>query len=191
MEKHVNAVCRSCYHFLRGIARIRPCLDQTTAETLIHSMVYSRLDYCNSLFSGISKYLVQRLQRVQNFAARVVCKIKFDAHVTPYLRQLHWLPVCKRIQFKVLLLVFKVMNGMAPQYLCDLLVPYLPTRQLRSSDKKLLKVPATRLKTFGDRAFTSIGPRMWNALPIDLRNVTSMEVFKKKLKTHLFIEYFS
>ena len=115
MEKHVNAVCRSCYLYLRGIARVRSCLDQHTAETIVHALVSTRLDYCNSLLFGISGYLLQRLQRVQNFAARVVCQLKRVNHITPILRQLHWLPVYKRIDFKVILITFKVLNGMSPQ----------------------------------------------------------------------------
>ena len=190
MEKHVNAICRSCYFYLRGIARIRSCLDQHTAETIVHSLVSTRLDYCNSLLFGISGYLIQRLQRVQNFAARVVCQLRRENHITPILRQLHWLPVSKRIEFKVILITFKVLNGRSPKYLQELVSPYQPVRQLRSSNQGLLTVPSTRLTTFGDRAYSSYAPKLWNALPLHLRSITSLSVFKSKLKSHLFSQYY-
>lgn len=107
-------------------------------------------------------------------------------HVTPVLRSLHWLPVSARIDFKILLLVFKVLNGLGPLYLCELLEPYIPNRNLRSSRKKLLMVPKCNLKTYGYRAFSHRAPTLWNALPDDIRQVDHIQTFKSKLKTHLF-----
>ena len=104
---------------------------------------------------------------------------------TPVLIKLHWLPIKFRIQFKVLLLVYKALNGLAPKYIKELLVPYKPRRHLRSEAKGLLDEPRTRLK-FGDRAFSISAPRLWNALPQHLKDSTSCQAFKKCLKTHLF-----
>ena len=97
----------------------------------------------------------------------------------------HWLPIKFRIQFKVLLLVYKALNGLAPKYIKELLVPYKPRRHLRSEAKGLLDEPRTRLK-FGERAFSISAPRLWNALPQHLKDSTSCQAFKKCLKTHLF-----
>ena len=99
--------------------------------------------------------------------------------------KLHWLPIKFRIQFKVLLLVYKALNVLAPKYIKELLVPYKPRRHLRSEAKGLLDEPRTRLK-FGDRAFSISAPRLWNALPQHLKDSTSCQAFKKCLKTHLF-----
>ena len=96
--------------------------------------------------------------------------------------KLHWLPIKFRIQFKVLLLVYKALNGLAPKYIKELLVPYKPRRHLRSEAKGLLDDPRTRLK-FGDRAFSIRAPRLWNALPQHLKDYTSCQAFKKCLKT--------
>ncbi len=106
--------------------------------------------------------------------------------VTPILKSLHWLPVHHRIEFKILLFVFKSLNNLAPSYLSDLLYPYNPTRNLRSGDQRLLSVPRSRLKYRGDRAFAVAGPRLWNSLPAYIRSAQSLTVFKSSLKTYLF-----
>ena len=108
-------------------------------------------------------------------------------HVTPLLRSLHWLPVQNRIHYKLSLLCFQVLNAIAPQYLCDLIKVYTPSRQLRSSsDTSLFKIPSTRTKTYGGRTFSYQGPAIWNTLPLSLRSQSSSDTFKTNLKTHLF-----
>ena len=143
------------------------------------------MDYCNALLIGIQQDLIAKLQRLQNSAARIVSRTRKYEHITPVLIKLHWLPIKFRIQFKVLLLVYKALNGLAPKYIKELLVPYKPRSHLRSETKGLLDEPRTRLK-FGDRAFSISAPRLWNALPQRLKDSTSCQAFKKCLKTHLF-----
>ena len=108
------------------------------------------------------------------------------AHISNVLESLHWLPVSYRIEYKILFLCFKAQHGLAPGYLKDLLVPYVPSRRLRSSDKALLSIKKSRLVTFGDRSFEVAAPRLWNALPKDLRALEDLDDFKKKLKTFFF-----
>ena len=123
---------------------------------------------------------------VQNSAARLTtCTIRMD-HVTPILRELHWLPNQERVQYKVLLLTFKALNGLAPQYVTDLLKTYVPQRQLRSSAKSMQVVPKTNTKTYGRRGFGRVAPGLWNGCPETLKNVQSVTSFKKLLKTFLF-----
>ena len=190
METHVNQLCRATYFELKKIAQIRPYIDMKASQTLASSFILSRLDYCNSLLEGITKDKISKLQRVQNSAARLIVKAPKSCHITPILKELHWLPVHLRINFKIALFCFKALNGLAPLYIENLLTSYNPTRSLRSSGKNRLMEPQTRLKTYGDRAFSSSGPRIWNALPLEIRNATSVTVFKSKLKTYYFRLYF-
>ena len=160
-------------------------VTEDATKTVMQSLVMSRLDYCNALLIGIQQDLIAKLQRLQNSAARIVSRTRKYEHITPVLIKLHWLPIKFRIQFKVLLLVYKALNRLAPKYIKELLVPYKPRRHLRSEAKGLLDEPRTRLK-FGDRAFSISAPRLWNALPQHLKDSTSCQAFKKCLKTHLF-----
>ncbi len=155
-----------------------------------HAFVSSRLDYCNSLYVGTSQSTLSRLQIVQNAAARLLTGSRKQDHITPILSSLHWLPVRYRIDLKILLFVFKSLNGLAPCYISDLLQPYSPSRSLRSSDQKLLIVPRSRLILWGDRAFAVSAPRLWNSLPLHIRTASTLLSFKSLLKTHFFSQAF-
>ena len=103
---------------------------------------------------------------------------------------MHWLPVEQRVRFKTLVIIYKAVNNMAPNYLRELLTPYAPSRGLRSSDQRLLYVPFTRSTLIQTRAFSVAGPREWNGLPCDIRSAPSLDTFKSKLKTFLFKQYY-
>ena len=111
MDIHVRKVCSTAYYHLRNISSIRRSLTRESATSLVHAFVSSRVDYCNSLLSGISKSSLQKLQRVQNMAARLIVGLKKRDHITPTLKSLHWLPVEQRIMFKVLFITFKIIQG--------------------------------------------------------------------------------
>ena len=113
-------------------------------------------------------------------------------HITPILRELHWLPVVCRIQYKILLLTFKCIKNIAPKYLGDLLKKRTAPRATRSAgDDLLLEIKRTRLVTAGDRAFVHVAPCLWNELPYSVRAANSIESFKTLLKTFLFRKHFS
>jgi len=112
-------MCRAAYYHLKNIRSLKPFLSQEALVAVVHAFVTSRIDYCNSLLYGISKYNINRLQRIQNSVARIVASV--SKYVTPIFRKLHWLPVEQRIQFKMLLTTYKAINGEAPAYLCDIL----------------------------------------------------------------------
>ena len=190
-DTHIKHVTKIAFYHLRNIARIRTFLSLDDATTLIHAFVFSRLDYCNALYSGLPKKSIDRLQLVQNAAARVLTKTKLREHITPVLASLHWLPVAFRIDFKVLLLVYKALNGLAPSYLGDCLVRYVPERPLRSSNADLLVVPKMNYRKYGEAAFCFYGPNAWNALPLQLKRAASVEIFKAQLKTYLYTRAFS
>ena len=186
LDKQISATVRSCFFQLRTIAKVKAYLHPKDLERVINALITSRLDYCNSLYVGLDKSSLQHLQLVQNAAARLLTgKRKWD-HITPVLRHLHWLPVHYRIDFKILLLTFKCLNGLAPLYLTELLHAHIPARVLRSANLLLLDVPRSRLKTRGDRAFSVAAPNLWNNLPVHIRTCQTLECFKSLLKTHYF-----
>ena len=191
MSDHVDNICRSAMVAIRKIGQIRQYLDDTTTKRLVHAFVTMRLDSANSLLYGLSQNEIAKVQRVQNTAARLVlCKSRRE-HITPLLQQLHWLPVEYRAMFKVLLLAFKAMNAMAPAFICDLILPYVPARQLRSSSENFLVASRPKTKFYGERAFVAAAPYLWNRLPEDVRKATTVPMFKSRLKTHLFSKCFA
>ena len=189
METHISNTCRIAFYHLCNIGRIRKFLTNESCEQLIHCFITSRIDYCNALFYDLPKRLLKKLQGIQNCAARILTFTKRYEHITPVLIQLHWLPVVFRIRFKILLLVYKCLNGLAPEYLTELLTAYVPQRSLRSVDHALLNPPVAQL-SYLHRSFKSCGPALWNSLPHDIKTCNSLSIFKRKLKTHLFIQSF-
>ena len=157
-----------------------------SVERIIHAFVTSRLDLNNSLLYGLPTYLLQKLQRIQNAAARIITLSPKQCHITPILQQLHWLLIPQRIIFKILLTVHKALNNKAPGYIKDMLVWKESCRDLRSNDQHLLVVPRARTSTYGDRCFSHSAPALWNDLPLNLRLIQDIELFKCQLKTNLF-----
>ena len=162
-------------------------MSQQDLEKLVQAFVVSGLDYCNSVFTGLCKKSVRKLQLIQNAAARVLNKTKRVEHITPVLRSLHWIPVAYRIDFILfILLTYKALNGLGPQYMSDMLPCYEPPRALRSSGAGLLIVPRLRTK-HAEVAFSFYAPRKWNKLPENLRSSPTLSSFNKSsLKTLLF-----
>ena len=191
MAKNVSRVCQMAYCQLRSIARIRRSITTTACRTIVHALVMLRLDCCNAVLYGLPDAQLQKLQLVQNAAARLVTGTHRREHITPVLFALHWLPIRQRIQFKLLLLVYRCIHQLAPAYLIDLVVPYVPARSLRSAEQNLLTVKRYNLERFGRRSFSVAGPSLWNALPSAIRNSMSLSAFRSSLKTHLFREAFA
>jgi hypothetical protein len=188
LSAHVSALCRSSYYQLRQLRSAIRSLPIDAAKTIVHAFVSCRLDYCNSLLYGSTETQIRRLQSVQNAAARMVTRARRHDHITPILRDLHWLPVRQRIQYKVTLLVFKSLLGQTPQYLADecRLASTAGRLPLRSADTRTLIVPRSH-NTYGDRSFPVAGPRLWNSLPATLRSPDiGLGQFKRILKTLLF-----
>ena len=186
MQTFISDTCRTCFLYIRRIAAIRPHLSDSATARLVTAFITSRLDYCNSLLVGLPAEQINRLQRVQNSAARLVLKKRKREHITPMLLQLHWLPIKYRIQFKLAVLAFRFFEGSLPSYLSEVLIAYQPSRSLRSADEKLLKIPRFNLKTYGARSFSYNASSVWNSLPLSLRNSPSLPQFRSALKTHLF-----
>ena len=177
---HVNMIISQGYRALRNVASIRKFLNDEEMKSLVNSIVVTRIDNCNALFDGITKYLITRLQRLQNSCARLIFGKKRRDHARPLLKQLHWLPVQERIIFKIICLVFKCIHKNAPSYLIN---------SLPEPDMNLLLRPLRTRSSYGDRAFSVSGPRYWNALPSNLKQISNFDTFKAQLKHHLFSEF--
>ena len=191
-DSHLNlesqSVCRSAYFHLRNVRSIRNMLTDNACSQLIHALVTVRIDYCNSLLYGLPDCSLSRLQRILNTAARILCKIpKFD-HISKTSLDLHWLPIQQRILFKILILTYQAYHKTAPQYLCDLIMPYSNARCLRSDNMSLIAPchPRAKLKSYGERSFQHAAPTEWNKLSLLIRESPSLDIFKAQLKTFLF-----
>ena len=190
MNQQINHTCKVAHFHLRNLGAIRKLITQDACEKLVHAFITSRLDYGNSLLYGIPDYQIKRLQRILHIAARIVTLPPSSHDITEILKDLHWLPVEQRIKYKILLLTFRAVNGTAPLYLRELLKPYYPPRNLRSTELALLDIPTTKLKTYGDRAFAAVAPKLWNGLSLEIRELGKLDTFKAAIKTFLFKEHY-
>ena len=193
MKDHVSNVCQSCYGQLFCIRRIRKFLSPDAAQTIVRALVISRMDYCNALLSTANGTVIAKLQRVQNFAARIVFKLPRRAHITPALYELHWLPVSCRIHFKILVFVYQCLNGYAPAYLSEKLNIHVSSRRLRSEliSPNRLDIPQFRTETYGRNRFSVLGPTLWNLIPVTIQESPSVDAFKKNLKFHMFKNHYT
>ncbi len=183
---HVQSLCKAANFQLFRISRICKYLTLEATSTLVHSLITSRLDYCNAILFGLPTNQINKLQLSMNSAAHLTLGIKKFEHITPALKKLHWLPVEQRIIFKVLCLTFKALNGLTLDYLTNLVKPYSPTRTLRSADQMLLCVPKVHTKKFGQWTFSFAAPTLYNGLPLKLKQSPPLDSFKRNLKTYLF-----
>lgn len=178
---HVINIKKDCFRLLRNICKRRFLFTHDQLKLLVNSLVVCKIDYCNALFYGISEHCLNELQRVQNAAAKAIVGLYKHDHMGDTIKNLHWLPIKSRINYKILLLVYKCLNGLSPDYLSSLL-----TYSGQGHSVYLLEPKVHTIH--GDRAFGKCGPKMWNALPDHVKYASTLLDFKSQLKTHLFID---
>ena len=164
---HVCYTSKTCRFHFRNFSRIRKYIPpQDTSVILIKSLAMSRLDYSNGLFYGLPKGTVSGLQAVQNSAAHIVTQERLHDHhsMSCALIGLHWLPVDKRIEYKLLQYTHKALHDLAPGYLCELTVPYVPRRVQRSAELNLLTVPQRKPDKYGSMSFARASANLWNSI---------------------------
>ena len=180
-KEQIKQLKSSCYLKLRDLAKMKSFLTTKQMNTLVQAVIISCLDYCNSLYYGCSNAVMTQLQNIQNRACRLVFGLKKKDSVQDKLKELHWLKVRERIEFKLCLLAFKAVNGIGPSYLCDIITFVNDNSRRRSS----LHIPV-RSYSSHPRAFQTVAPKLWNQLPTSISSCNEIVLFKKMLKTHLF-----
>ena len=190
--KHITALTRSCYYHLRQLRVVTRSLSSSSASTLVHAFILNRLDYCSSLYCGLPQIRLHPLEGVLRAAARLIGGVPRFGHISAFMRDvLHWLPVQQRIHYRVSSIVWHCVLGRAPAYLQELFTltsACSGRRSLRSASRGDFMVPHARSATRQRRAFSIVGPSLWNSLPSDLRSLPRdfSGSFYKLLKTFLF-----
>jgi hypothetical protein len=185
-SNQVKKLKSSCFHKLRNIAKMKSFLTQDQMQQLTQALIISSMDYCNALYFGSNSSVLRQLQTIQNRACRTVLGLKRRASVDTHLQNLHWLKVAERIEFKILLVTYKSLNGIAPSYLSELF-SYNPISGSRTPSLQ----PYLAKTSVGDRAFISCASKLWNNLPCDIKHSSNISIFKRKLKTFLFTKSFN
>ena len=192
MSKQVTSICRKGFGMLRNLWRISPRLNSIELKKqLVHSCILSRIDYCNSVYCDLPEKQIKRLQKLMNCSVRYIFNIRnYKIPITNFTKKCHLLPVKLRINFKICLLVYKCLNSEAPEYLSELLFMKNSLPSLRvSEDKTLLEYRRLFNQNYKSRSFSSTAPKYWNEIPRYIRESSSTEVFKGKLKTFLFDKF--
>ena len=179
---------RSCNYKLRNLWHIRNCLPLNSRVIMVTNLIISNLDYSNSLLACASDKTIKPLQVILNKAMRFIFNIPPHSHTTPYLRQLHILPIKYRIKFKITFIAFKIFNKTAPAYLSDDFNKYSQTTEMnlrrgtgRDEFMFCVSIPPHKRDTLHYKIKTE-----WNSLPLNIRKIKTISSFKTMLKTHLF-----
>ena len=187
MVNFINHKIKVASYHLRRIGSIRKYITAGICHKLVVALVTSNIDYCNGLLGGLAAKHVDRLQRLQNRAARLVTRSKAAMHITPIRKDLHWLPIQERINYKIIVTVYKCIHRLAPNYLSSILTTR--TRDNRLRQKQVCHELNTHscAKVVGKQAFGTRAPELWNKLPLNIRTIPTLQSFKQTLKTHLLI----
>ena len=186
MVSFINHKIKVASYYLRRIRSIRKYITAGICHKLVVALVTSNIDYCDGLLGGLAAKDVDRLQRLQNRAARLVTRSKAAMHITPIRKDLHWLPIQERINYKIIVTVYKCIHRLAPNYLPSILTTR--TRDNRLRQKQVCHELNTHscAKVVGKQAFGTRAPELWNKLPLNIRTIPTLQSFKQTLKTHLF-----
>jgi len=189
---HVRRTVSRCFAALRQLRNLRRYITNECLLSLVVSLVHTRLNYGNFVLVGLPAYQQRQLESVLNAAARLLYQLRRYDHITDALETLHWLRLPERVGFKVAVMAFRVLHGLAPPYLSQLTrVADLPgRRRLRSSSSQLLQVPPFHRSTVGRRSFPVAASVLWNSLPLDIQSLPSLPIFRQQLKTFLFCKSF-
>ena len=189
MNAHVSNIARTSYFELRRMASIRRFLTSTSTATLVSDFVLSRIDNCSSLLFGSTHGVTSYLQRIRNYAARVILRLPKSSSITTHLRSLDWFPVNARSAYKIACLCYHCHNSTAPSNVADILQKnpsLLRNTHSSSCTMPLLNRPAHSKASHGDMSFSFPSSSVWNSIPNDVRCAPSLPSFMSRLMTYLF-----
>ena len=192
MKNHLKYVKSKVIGNLINISRISKFLNKSSILKLVHGLILSKIDFCNSIFYDLPDCDLRSLQLVLNSAVRLVVGLpRFSReHMSPFLIDLHILPVKARIIYKICLLTYKALHSGEPKYLAELLHRRETTSSLRSSSVRTLEEPLISRLMSSNRCFSHCAPRLFNSLPLEIQNTEGIDSFKRLLKTFIFREAF-
>ena len=182
---HINHLTSNLYYILRKVAHVQHLLNEKATKTIIQALMLSTIDYCNSIYQGAPTYAINKLQTLQNMGCRIIKRLRKYDHITPHLMELHWLKIKEHIVYKVCVLMYKCIKGLAPQYLFKVVIK---DHGCSLWSTTLNNLPTVRCNTAiaHNSAFSSTSPRLWNMLPNDIKSSSDLEAFKTRLKAFLF-----
>ena len=157
MRVHIGKVAAISFVHLRRLRQLRFVLTTSSMQRLVSALIISWIDYCNSVLYGLPAITPAALQRVLHAAVRLVANLDYRDHVTPAMKELHWLPIANRIKYKLCFIMHAKVNNRSPAYITDELVPILSLlnrEQLRSHECGRFEVPRVRTES-ERRAFPS------------------------------------
>ena len=193
MQTYINNIISNGYNHLSNFWKATSKLTKDLKLQLVSSYILPLIDYCNITFLAASKSNVGKLQKLLNSAVRYIFNLsgkRYQYSITPYLKKLHVLPVEYRVKYKVALMVYKCFHDLAPSYLKELIVPKVTYSHLRSSNDVYSLQTVIPKSHYGESSFSYAAPLIWNELPNDVKLTPTLECFKKRLKSHYFIEHF-
>ena len=189
----VSKVCQYGHFMLHNLYRISSKISIPLKIQLVQSLILSYIDYCNSLYIGLCGKEIKRLQRLMNASVRFIYNLDkrdYSISITEYIKKCHFLTVNLRIKYKICVLVFKCIQGIAPFYLTEMLDKKESLESLRiNKDTMLLNCLKYDKPNYRNARFSSSAPRVWNELPITLRSTANLTIFKSRLKTHFFKQF--
>ena len=186
MNAHVSNIYRACHIEQRRLASFGRFLTSTATATLVSAFALSRIDYCNSLLLGSTHDVTCHLQRIQNYAARVILRLPMSSNIITHLKSLNWLPVKVRGIYKIACLCHHCHGNTAPSYVADMLQKkpsHIRNTRSSSYTLRLFDRPAHSEATLGDRWFSF---SVWNSIPNDVRCAPSLSSSKSRMKTYMF-----
>ena len=182
-DQHINFIIKKTNGILMFLNRIQDSFDKSSCLIVIQSLALSILNYCCRVWGMTTKEQLERVQKVQNFAAKIAYggTRKYD-HVTPILKKLQWIKIENKINFDICVFMYKSLNHLLPEWLFEFpSVGVAQVRPTRQSNNLIVKRTTTDL---GARALSVRGPRVWNEIPLNVKSSTSIQLFKENLKKH-------